>query len=341
MRINAINNGKRTHFKFENKDDELLLKLKEKEILSFSKDIDNSEIKIGLEFEFYLEDDVFEKFIKAIGNYVDEIVYCPDEYNIQDKDLSIWTIERDGTLNPKKNGFEIVSPKLDLAEAQFYMKKVLEIIRQYGHTDNSCGLHFHISSEKLQKIDPVKLMLFNDNKKTLDTWKYRSDCNFDISDLFNRTKPSEFKKHFTDLSRFYTVASRSKYGLSNHLEVRAIGGLDYEKKEKIILDDFKSFVDSYHIACDPMQKSEIYYDLMNNFLENKKNSFIDALTFDEVLETAKKLVDIDALDKFDLKETLESIMSETEDKQLGLVPAKKILKEIDDFVENFNCQQDL
>lgn len=227
MRI--IKEDERTRFIPEGINEKFIQGMVKTENIQYSrydKEIANSNIKIGLEFEFYLNKDVgIEKLVSSITSFGKQLLYCPKEYNIQDKELDVWTIERDGTLvNPLKNGFEVVSPKLSLEEAPFYIKKLLQIIRNYGSTDKTCGLHFHISSENktIKDINPSKLMLFLDEKKTLEHWKDRSGTNREIMDIFKQTKLSDFNKDFINLSRFYTIVSRSRYKINNHLEVRAM-----------------------------------------------------------------------------------------------------------------------
>lgn len=230
-------------------------------------------------------------------------------------------------------GLEIVSPKLNLIEAPFYIKSLLQIIKQYGHTDKTCAFHFHISSinEKIQDINPAKLMLFLDSNKTLETWKYRSEFNKEILDIFNQSTIDDFNNNFKEISRFYTVVSRSRYGIRNHLEVRAIGGNNYEFKEELIINDFKSFVESYFIACSPEIEKNKFIELSSEF-ENrggKKNP----IAFKDLLNHAKELVDFENLNVYDKRDMLETAIYNFEDKNY-FVPTKALLKEIYDFFEN-------
>lgn len=335
--IKIKSNGDRTRFSTDGINPNFIKKIAlENDInySSYNEAIKKSDIKIGFEFEFYLNKDInMEKLISSILSFGKPLVYCPKEYNTQDKELDVWTMERDGTLiNPLKNGFEIVSPKLDLYEAPFIMKRMLHIIREYGNTDKTCGLHFHISSESqnIKDINPSKLMLFLDERKTLEHWKDRTGTNKEIMDIFKETRISDFNKDFKNLSRFYTIVSRSTYGISNHLEVRAMGGANYEFKEKEIMKDFKEFIETYYIACNPLVENEKHIELTDKFLANSKLK--RSIDFNDVLKEAKSIVDFDSLNIFDKKDFLETAIFNLEDK-LEFVPIKKLLKDVDRYIQ--------
>lgn len=328
-----------TRFEFTNYNNPIFRNAKKNQELHISKAIDKAEIKIGLEFEFYIkEDKKLEDFIFSLGNFVEVLDFKPKEYNTQDKDLNAWTIERDGTLSPIREGFELVSPKLDLIESKYIINSVLNLLQRYAITDESCGMHFHISSESkmLEKLDATKLMLFLDNKDTLKKWENRSSCNIELMDLFKKTKMSVFSKNFDNLSRFYTIASRRNYGIQNHLEVRSIGGKDYQHKEDLILKDFESFVDAYYIGCNPLYEHELYKELMKDFLEEHQHELKDAVNLEDIIESAKHLanennLDYENLNNLDLKELLETVVFNTEDLREKLVPVRPLLEEIEDY----------
>jgi len=345
--INLIRNDERTRFIPINPNTsfiERMIKESEIDYGEFNELIKNSNIKIGLEFEFYLNKEQNpEKLFSSILAYGKELVFCPTEYNTKNKDLNAWTIERDGTLmNPLKNGFEIVSPVLDTNSAPFFLKNILKIIRMYGHTDYTCGLHFHISStnENLNHFDASKLMLLLDKNNVLSHWKNRSGTNKEIIDVFNKTKWGEFNKEFKNISRTYTIVPRSEYGIKNHLEVRAMGGEKYEFKEKEILEDFKKFVNLYAASCNPTLMHEQYHTLASNFISNSINNK-KAITLENLVEEACKLnKDFDSLSKRDKIEFLEVALFNLED-ALEFVPTKKLLLEIEDYVNNKNshCEE--
>lgn len=335
----------RTRFIPKNVNKNFINNLIKNDEISYNKydnEIKQSDIKIGLEFEFYLNKDTnIEKLFSSILSFGKELVFLPEEYNTQDKDLSSWTIERDGTLmSPISKGYEIVSPKLDLHEVPFYMKKLLHIIREYGYTDKTCGLHFHISSENknIQNIDPSKLMLFLEEKDTLSLWKYRTDTNREISDIFKKATLEDFNKNFKNISRFHSIVSRSTYGIQNHLEVRAIGGKDYEYKLTHIMKDFKEVVESFYVACNPLKENEKYIDLRNHFLKTCERR--KSINFEDLLRKAKETcesnsITFDRLNPHDRRDMIETAIYNFEDNG-EFVPIKTLLKELDVFIEKEN-----
>ena len=331
--------GNRLSFKPLNVETEFLNKLYDKENIDYGKynqNINNSKIKIGLEFEFYSNEETkMSDIISAIASFGKEVVYCPEDFNIQDKDINVWHIEKDRTLKTSpNNGYEIVSPKIDLHEAPFLIKSILSIIKEYGYTDNTCGFHFHISSEsnELQKIKPSKLMLFLDENKTLETWKNRTEFNKDLMDIFKQTRLKDFDANFDKISRFYTLVSRSRYKIANHIEVRAMGGEDYEKKSNQILKDFKEFVQSYYIGCNPNIENDKYMELKQEF--NKNSEFNKTVTLADVIkESKKKYKDFDELSAFEQEVIIEMQIFEFEDSNL-FVPIKVLLDKSKDYINN-------
>lgn len=297
---------------------------------AYNKEIQDSEIKIGLEFEFYLKDETqMSDIIASLATFGKPIMYCPEDYNIANKRLDVWTIEKDRTLAaPEKRGFEVVSPKIDLKEAPLYIKTALNMIKEFGLTNNDCGLHFHISSEKesMKDIQPSKFMLFLDNSRTLEQWKYRTELNKEMMDIFKKTKLEDFDKNFKNTSRMYSLVSRSRYELSNHLEIRAIGGEDYQFKTNDILRDFKETVNAYYIACNPQVEKSKHKMLIDDFKRNHKVG--RAITFDDLIEHINKTQDFNSLNLFEREMELENAIYHFEDKKESIVPIKTLLKEI-------------
>ena len=347
MKILTKNEGSRTHIEFKKtKKEEQTVKTGIKrantqmpnDVLEKHKDIN-----IGFEFEFNVLNGQTEPLLRTLGDSIHKISFCPEDYNIQDKNLNVWTMERDGTLvNPTKNGFEIVSPKLPLVEAMYHLENTLNIIQEYGETNNACGLHFHISSESEKKkdFDVVKLMLLLKEKEVFSEWKNRSDCNIELEDIFNKTSPDEFKKGFPELSRFYSVIGRHKYKIPNHLEVRAMGGEGYEFKASEIKKDFIDFIDAYVSSCDKTKDLEKYQSLKEKFISENENSFKKPIELSDVIRHARNKIDIDSLNETDYREILESSIFEIEDKKETLVPIRNLLNELEEHIQEVFCEEE-
>lgn len=336
--IKIIKNGNRTSFIPIDPNLKSLKKMYKEEDIHYGKynnDIKKADIKIGLEFEFYPETKTgLNNIISALSSFGKEVVFCPDEFNIQDKELNVWHIEKDRTLeSPVRSGYEIVSPKIGLEEAPFYIKNVLNIIREYGYTDDTCGFHFHISSdnEELKNLKPSKLMLFLDENKTLEAWKNRTEFNKDLMDIFKQTNLNDFDANFNKISRFYTLVSRSRYNIANHMEVRAMGGSNYEKKEDLILKDFNEFVQSYYIGCHPSIENEKYNSLKEEFNRNNE-SLVSPVTLVEVIDEAKKkYVDFDEMTPFEQEVIVERQIFDFEESK-RFVPIKELLNETKEYI---------
>jgi len=327
----------RTVFKTDHLEEYVIEQMR-KSILSVNKDIDEGDIYVGFEFEFYLnEGRNISDMIKNISVFANKIVFCPNECNTGDKDFEAWTIERDASLiHPFKDGFEIVSPKLKLSESIFNLISIIKLISVYGHTDENCSLHFHISSEnsKLKELDPVKLMLFINNTENLSSWKERKMMSLDLSKIFKSCYPKEFKENFSKLPRYYNISPRNDFNTENHLEVRAIGGESYELKQKEILLDYIEFVKNYYAACNPDEDNELYKVLLKNFYEENKESFKSKINFDDILnETKKTIENFDKLDRNNIKMHLFETILEKADKNDRLIVPSDLEKDLTKWID--------
>jgi hypothetical protein len=248
----------------------------------------DDEIVCGFEVEFYLNKDApsaaMDRMLKCgLNAFAEKVILLP--YGLEEnKERDVWYIERDPTLEESDFGFELVSPVLSLSKIPFYLDAVLSVIRDIGYTSESCGLHIHISSPKLQSVDKVKLLLLMEHTGALKDWSSRSFYAKDIVGVFKNTDIDCFLKGEPGLSKNYSINFIS----DNHIEIRCFGGENYEKNFNKIINDFYNFLSVYHSACNPTSSTRLY----ENLLESKNNKkHLNMPSSDEVFGLALEIME--------------------------------------------------
>jgi hypothetical protein len=152
---------------------------------------------------------------------------------------------------------------MDLNDVPFYFKTVSEIIDGVGFADNSCGLHFHISSEKLQDIDMVKLMTFLHAEGNLfDGYLNRNEYVRSLEDVFLNSNIKSFNSDIKEQTKQYDIV----YIDGNHIELRVFGGADIYKKANDVLNRLTAFLDIHRVGCIPDLERELYKELIDENL---------------------------------------------------------------------------
>jgi hypothetical protein len=229
---------------------------------NYSKEDVLNGVLLGIEFEFYSKLDnkeVARSLSKEIGKRV-VIPYTIPALGSASKPLYHSPIEVTNNifkLEPDYSGglemYELVTGPMDYKDAKDVIVKVLNWIDKFGYTNDRCSIHLNISfnADKVEalssidKLDVMKFVLAFDEKFIYDRFPTRKGsvyartirsiipnsfffynsppADFDVADNFNTPEEKYFGVNFT---------KREK----NYLEFRYIGGKDYEKKSKKVLE---------------------------------------------------------------------------------------------------------
>jgi len=331
-----------TYVKYELNRDFLQKQIKDN-LLDISDVAKAADVKIGLEFEFYLNnkdssgDENLDRLLKiGLSTFVDELMYIPVGCE-KKKHKDVWYLEQDDSLSGEF-GFELVSPLLDLESGKFYIEQVSDIINYLGYTTDECGLHIHISSSKLDDIDINKLILLENEAKILSNWEQRGNYNKNIFNYFKVTEPDVFKSVFKDLGRNYNYIQRfdGNCESGNHVELRCFGGEGYQDRSNKILENLTDFVDGAFISsCSAEIGCEHYNELLMRHLNEFGYGFVKPVSFLDIK---------DSVDSF-LAENSMATRVDTEDFIFGellpelennnqVVPIYGIYKDFDVYLDN-------
>ena len=244
----------------------------------FSLQTVNSDYQIGIECEFYIlnkgktandridnMDEQTDRLLHQLSFFNKEMVVLQDSFE-DDKILDFAYLEKDSSLESKLGeGFEFVSPKMSIKDVPFYFQSVSDIINDIGYSNDSCGVHFHISSDKLKNIDMAKLMTFLHAENNLfEEYIGRNDYVKSLEKVFLNMKVENFNEDIREQTKNYDIV----FLANNHIELRVFGGADVYKDTENILNKLNTFLELHRIACMPNAEQELYEKLVHENINN-------------------------------------------------------------------------
>ena len=212
---------------------------------------DNDLYQFGCEFEFYIDTDRYnlqnaiEEIKNKIANFTDtdilvDLVTLPTD---RDKNHCV-QIKPDQSLDD--NGIEISIPITTKNGVKHYINNILPLIEKYGYTNEDIGLHFHISTIKQDgmNFNFYLYMLMCHDKNLLSSWLPRSGYSQNVMDILSKNtkaKSREIK------NKKGTIWNLEKIGV-NHIEIKAIGGVDYHKEVDKIINEFDRYAEYFDVV---------------------------------------------------------------------------------------------
>ena len=209
---------------------------------------ENDLYQFGCEFEFYIDtakynlEEAVEEIKSKIAKFTDadilvDLASLPID---SDKNYCV-QIKPDQSL--EDNGIEISIPITTKDGVKHYIQKILPLIEEYGYTNEDTGLHFHISTIKQDGVNFnfYLYMLMCHDKNLLSSWLPRSGYSQNVMDILSKNtkaKSREIK------NKKGTIWNLEKIGV-NHIEIKAIGGVDYHKEVDKIINEFDKYTEYF------------------------------------------------------------------------------------------------
>lgn len=227
---------------------------------------------VGCEFEFFSNLDNVIDTARSISKYIGKRVVVPMAMSdiANPKPLyhspvnptdSIFKLEPD--YSGGKKMCELVTGPMKYPEARNIIIKVLEWISNNGYTNERCSIHANISIDgvdmptrfNIQNMNVLKFILSFDEGKVYDVFPKRADSVYARS--IKEIRPNKTSIFLSkDCSIFnrqiFRVPDEKYYGVNftklekGYLEYRYMGGADYEKKTKKILDLIQYYIQHMH-----------------------------------------------------------------------------------------------
>jgi hypothetical protein len=217
--------------------------------------------KVGIEFEFYTEKTP-SAAAKELGRALNKKIVVPKStvaFNKEEKGTYHSELEPTSTVFKLEKDFsggkdmkELITGPLPYEEARIVIIKTLDWIKSNGWTDKKCAIHLNVSfnpfliklKNEISHLNPLKLILSYDENYIYERFPERKDSVYAQS--INQVIPiNKFTFQSTpenvDSSNFI-VPDEKYYGINftkrtkNYLEIRYLGGKDYEFKTAKILE---------------------------------------------------------------------------------------------------------
>jgi hypothetical protein len=271
--------------------------------------------RVGVEFEFYSKlgnKEVARSLAKEIGKRV-VIPYTVPALGEKAKPLYHSPIEVTDSifkLEPDYSGglemYELVTGPMGYKEAKEVIQKILGWIDKFGYTNEKCSIHLNMSFDidkvqplyTIDKLDVMKFVLAFDENFIYERFPTRrgsvyartirsiipnsfffynsAPADFDVADNFNTPEEKYYGVNFT---------KREK----NYLEFRYLGGKDYEKKAKKVLE----CLDHIAIQFFGILNSEGYTELEKTEIRRIYNNHREIVqVFNNYSDFARKYPDI-------------------------------------------------
>ena len=253
--------------------------------------------RIGFEFEMYSSTEVIET-ARSIGKYVKKKVVVPMALsNIKEPrplyhspvqpTSTIFKLEPD--YSGGKNMCELVTGPLDYAEARNVLIKVFEWIQSNGYTTDRCSIHANISIDpnkvptlvEAPMMNIVKFILGFDEEKVYTVFPDRRDSVYARSIKELHPNSIIFYNGSAPLSRnVLEVPDEKYYGVNflkaekGYLEYRYMGGENYERKTRKILELIDYFIlNLYEVLNFNGEFSPAEHSYFNKMMEKQKKLY--------------------------------------------------------------------
>lgn len=215
--------------------------------------------KTGIEFEFYSSLEIIDT-AREIGKVTKRRIVVPMAL-INTKETkplyhspvtptsSIFKLEPD--YSGGKKMYELITGPLDYSEARDVIIKVFEWIQSYGYTTERCSIHVNVSFDSnkiptkvpLSMMNVIKFILAFDEERVYSVFPKRRDSVYARSIKELRPNNIIFYTPNVEISKnVLEVPDEKYYGVNflkmekNYLEYRYMGGDNYERKTRKILD---------------------------------------------------------------------------------------------------------
>ena len=273
--------------------------------------------KIGLEFEFYskLKD---TEISRAIAKLLGKRVVIPLAISAVGEDPKplyhspiavtdgIFKLEPD--YSGGKGMFELVTGPVALKEGKSIINKVLDWIDQYGYTTERCSIHANLSFDfekvetqtTIEALDVLKFVLSFDEKPVYSAFPTREHSVYarTIESIipnkffFYNSVPGDFS-----VVSNVTLPEEKYYGVNftkrekGYLEFRYMGGKDYEKKPKKVIDTVDHFALSFFNVINNPEYTKTERSKLKKIFK-KHHNIVDAFVDFEKFRTAFQKIEV-------------------------------------------------
>jgi hypothetical protein len=295
--------------------------------------------RVGFEFEFYMKDLSFYKTLEVLNKELNPVKvwgfrqyhsdFTPDENNFK--------IEPD--LSGGSNMVELVTGPLDFYDAKYYLVKIIKFIQNYGYTNEKCSIHFNLSfngEKNLNDLNILKLILNTDEDEIYRSFPSRKDNIYakSVKKIIPFKEYDFFNIPIGVVKNNMRLPNDKYYGINflhinnskdkQRLELRYIGGKDYEKNIGLLIYFMERFIINVFDSIDVDFNSEDI-EKLEQFLELNISSFKSLSKYDNfIVEFPTVQIQIDQNSNYD---TISAYYDKVYNKLFNIIDNTKDLKE--------------
>ena len=272
--------------------------------------------KIGFEFEFYMKDLSYYKTLELLNQELTPVNvwgfrqyhsdFTPDENNFK--------IEPD--LSGGSNMVELVTGPLSYYDAKYYLIKIIKFIQTYGYTNEKSSIHFNLSfddeEKNLNNLNILKLVLTTDEDEIYRIYPSRKDNVYakSIKKMIPYKEYDFFNIPINVVKNNLRTPNDKYYGInflninndkeSQRVELRYIGGKDYEKNIGNLIYFMDRFIINVYSSIDTDFSSEDINKL-EDYLETHISLFKNFSKYDNfIVDFPTIQLQIDQVSSYDL-----------------------------------------
>jgi len=284
-----------------------------------------NDYSVGFEFEFYtkFKPDRLVGLLKE--NFKNKEILVEWKLEVDKTGKQVKKIKSKSETKPDKDQlkleidlsggdkmYELITGPMNFYESQIILNKALKFIEVYGYTTDFSGIHLNVSKKNtnLGSINLIKFILDFDEERIYKVFPERRNNVFaaTIKNLRFRNifKNSAFNRN--NINNFVYVYQDKYYGVNftkmvkNYLEVRYMGGEDYQKKEPQIQELMLYFV---WFLEKQLKDSTLTKDNLDTIEEKFEKESENFKKFHDPEEFQKNFPDIELT--VDLKDNIEVI----------------------------------
>ena len=164
-------------------------------------------------------------------------------------------------------GKEITTPICNYEDLKKYIIEISRIVDAYCQTNENTGFHIHISTiDENFEVDFYKFMLLSNESLLLNNWGNRNSYCLNVMDVLTVLDMEEAKKLKNTKGRVWNLEKRKEYGETNHIEIRTIGGTNYQRKVEQILSELEQFIEIFKRAIKSDTVDEEYKNILQKHI---------------------------------------------------------------------------
>jgi hypothetical protein len=219
-------------------------------------------LKFGCEFEFCPNAMIEDEMIDALEDILKEGTEL--KKNLESNDDNNMNYKNEPSLSAM-GGKEITTPICSYEDLKEYINEIANIINQNGSTNESTGFHIHISTtDENIEVDFYKFMLLCNEALLLNNWGKRNAFCLNVMDVLTVLDMEEAKKLKNQKGRVWNLEKRREHNRTNHVEIRTIGGTNYQQKVEQILSELDQFIEIFNRSIKNENRDESYISICKN-----------------------------------------------------------------------------